>query len=117
LQYRLEYDVLNEGSPWGVFLSIGMLIAGTALLLALAIFLEIVERVQGRRRVPTLYIPGRAKLEGAPLPFVIVSFLLLAAAGGFVFSHVCQAFLNLQRYQEWVRTGGVSGRGRGRRRF
>jgi hypothetical protein len=46
MQYRLVYDVLDEGPPW-----FGAAIAILLLLFAVACFLEILERVRGRRRL------------------------------------------------------------------
>ena len=98
MQYRLAYDVLNDGPPW-----LGVAFAILLFLFAVAFFLEIVERISGKRPSPRLRRPG----DIAVLPFavVIVLFLFMGCLGVFLTSYTYGAFVQQQHCQEWVRAG------------
>jgi hypothetical protein len=97
MQYRLAYDVLNDGPPW-----FGLAFASLLLLFAVAPLLEILERVCGRRHSPT---PGRpGDLAMVPFAVVIVLFLSIGCLGVFMASYTFEAFVQRKHCQEWVRS-------------
>src|SRR5947207_13467760 len=86
MQYRLVYDVLHAGPPW-----LGVVFAIIPLLLAVACFLEILERVRGRRPAPA---PGRpVGVAVVPVAVVVVLFLSMGCLGMFLASYTYEAFV------------------------
>lgn len=102
MQYRLVYDVLNDGPPW-----LGVVFVVVPLLLAAACFLEILERLKRLRGRPCSPRPERPvdSLELAPFAFVIILFLLMGSVGVFFVSQTYEAFVQQKQCQEWCRTG------------
>jgi hypothetical protein len=100
MQYRLVYDVLNDGFPW-----FGVAFTVVPLLLAIACGLEMLERIRGKARVPMPRVPGRINLKATPFSLVVVSFLVLASAVVFLASRTYEGYMQRQRCREWTRTG------------
>jgi hypothetical protein len=99
MQYRLVYDVLNDGFPW-----FGVVFATVPLLLAVASFLEILKRVQ-RKQSPSA--PGHrvSGLEAAPFVLVLVLFLFTGSVAAVFASLTYDGFMQRQRCKEWARAG------------
>jgi hypothetical protein len=101
MQYQLVYDVLKDDRfPW-----FGLVFTSVPFLFAIALLLEIIERVRGKRSVPTSRMAGRITLKATPLPLVIVFLLVLGAVGVFLASKMYEALMQRQRCQEWARAG------------
>jgi hypothetical protein len=99
LQYRLVYDVLNDGPPW-----FGVVFALVPLLLAVVCFLEILRRVRGRQLSP-MPSPGRVSLTATPSAIVIVLFLLMGGITVVLAWQTYEGFMLRKQCREWVRAG------------
>jgi hypothetical protein len=99
MQYRLVYDVLNDGPPWW-----GVAWVVVLLLFASASFLEIVARVRGKSISP-IRIPGRANIADLPLTVVTVIGLLLVFLAVLCASYTYKVFALWKDCQKWDRAG------------
>jgi hypothetical protein len=99
MNYRLAYDVLNDGFPW-----IAVAFSLTPLLLAIACLLVILERA-GKAPVTTPRFPGRIPLEEMPVPLLVVCLLALSSIGVCLASISYQGFMQRQRCKEWACAG------------
>jgi hypothetical protein len=98
MEYRLVYDVRNDGHPW-----FGVAFAIVPLLLAVACFLEVLQRVRGKRPSP---LAGRPRgFPVVPLPLLIVAITILGFFGLFSATKSYEGFVRQQRCQEWAQTG------------
>src|SRR5262249_41903619 len=100
MQYRVVYDVLNDGFPW-----LAVAFTVVPFLLAIACILEIVRRVRRKQPTPTRRVTGRIPLVMTPLPVVVVFVVVLGFAGVYFAAQMYQGFVQRQRCREWVRTG------------
>ena len=99
MQYRLVYDVLNDGFPWW-----GLFWVTLLLLFAGAIFLEIVERVHGKSN-SSMRVPGRGNVADLPLAVVAAVGLLIVVLAGLCASYTYQVFAQQKQCQAWDRAG------------
>ncbi len=99
MQYRLVYDVLNDGFPW-----FGVVFATVPLLLAVASLLEILQRVRRKQAIST---PGHraSGFAAAPFVLVLVLFLFTGSVGAVFASLTYDGFMQRQRCKEWARAG------------
>jgi hypothetical protein len=97
MQYRLVYDVLNDGPPWlSVFFAI------LAFLFAAACFLVIRERLLDKRPSETTRQPR--SIETLPSTLVLLLGLVMICIGGFYGWYSCEAYSQLRQCQELLRT-------------
>jgi hypothetical protein len=99
MQYRLVYDVLNDGPPWGGVVSFILL-----LLFATASLLEIVARVRGRS-IPPVHVRGYRTSADLPFGFVTAFGLIMIVLAGLCASYTYKAFALRTLCQKWDRAG------------
>jgi hypothetical protein len=98
MQYRLVYDVLNDGPPW-----LGVFFAVLAFLFAAACFLEIRERLRGKRTATTPRQPR--SIEVLPASLVVVLGLFMVGLGAIFAWYTHEAHAQQRQCQVWVRSG------------
>jgi len=97
MSYRLVYDVLNDGPPW-----FGAAIATVVILLSVASFLEVRERMRGRRASAA---PGhRGSITVLHFGVVIGLSLTLGGLGVFFAWYTGEAFVQRQLCRKWAQT-------------
>jgi hypothetical protein len=100
MQYRVVYDVLNDGFPW-----FAVAFTVVPLLIAIACILEIIRGVRRKQPAPAPRVPGGIPLVMTPLLVILVFVVVLGFAGVYFALQTYQGFVQRQRCRERVRTG------------